>query len=113
MSETSSNGTYRAEKEKLFKAAYSFRTHSRSSDMLRIPLQLTFIPPIPHDLASFHSRKETTMIAVNFTMLIQLLTDIWLFRMDDLDVHAGSSDEDMVQNVKTRAIRKKVCKLWN
>ena len=28
--------------------------------------------------------------------------------MDDLDVHAGSSDEDMVQNVKTRAIRKKV-----
>ena len=30
------------------------------------------------------------------------------FRMDDLDVHAGSSDEDMVQNVKTRATRKKV-----
>merc|ERR1711892_1324874 len=29
------------------------------------------------------------------------------FRMDDLDVHAGSSDEDMVQNVKTRATRKK------
>ena len=28
--------------------------------------------------------------------------------MDDLDVHAGSSDEDMVQNVKTRATRKKV-----
>jgi RNA-binding protein 8A len=27
--------------------------------------------------------------------------------MDDLDVHAGSSDEDMVQNVKTRATRKK------
>ena len=28
--------------------------------------------------------------------------------MDDLDVHAGSSDEDMVHNVKTRATRKKV-----
>ena len=46
---------------------------------------------------------------VNFTMLIQLLLDVWFFRMDDLDVHAGSSDEDMVQNVKTRAHRKKVC----
>ena len=27
--------------------------------------------------------------------------------MDDIDVHAGSSDEDMVQNVKHRAHRKK------
>ena len=32
-------------------------------------------------------------------------------RMDDLDLHArNSSDEDMVENVKTRATRKKVFK---